>query len=57
MSRLVRWRLPEWAAGPEGVLMETIKDNAVSLAVTTLSLVLTAYLGYHIATGLTAPIL
>ncbi len=37
--------------------METIKDNAVSLAVTTLSLVLTAYLGYHIATGLTAPIL
>ena len=37
--------------------MQTIKDNAASLAVTTFALALTAYLGYHIATGLVAPIL
>lgn len=37
--------------------MNTIKENAVSLAVTMFALALTAYLGYHIATGLTAPIL
>ena len=48
---------PKAGNWPQGVIMQTIKDNAVSLTVTTFALALTAYLGYHIATGLVAPIL